>query len=67
MLTRLWIRALPADLLGHRQFLALVEFESRKKKRAAKAASEYLVRFNETVMQGEDDLKKHLQSLNVAS
>jgi hypothetical protein len=50
-----------------RQFLALVEFESKKKKRAAKAASEYMEKFHDSIQNDEEALKKRLGNLSVAS
>jgi hypothetical protein len=49
-----------------RQFLALVEFES-KKKRAAKAASEHMEKFHDGIHNDEEALKKRLEDLSVAS
>jgi len=46
-----------------RQFLALVEYESKKKKRAAKAASEYMDRFKENIDSSNDSLKMRLANL----
>ncbi|KUJ18239.1 uncharacterized protein LY89DRAFT_781315 [Mollisia scopiformis] len=49
------------------QFLALVEFESKKKKRAAKAALEYMERFTENIDSTNDGLKMRLANLAAAS
>lgn len=50
---------------SRRHFLALVEFESKKKKRAAKAASEYMEKLEDNINRSEDSLKRHLVGLNV--
>lgn len=50
-----------------RQFLALVEYESRKKKRAAKAASEYMDRFQENIDSSKDALKMGLANQTAKS
>lgn len=55
-----------SDSVG-RQFLALVEFESKKKKRAAEAANKYLERLGDTVSRSEDSLLKNLRDLNAES
>ncbi|CZT08753.1 uncharacterized protein RCO7_03448 [Rhynchosporium graminicola] len=47
-----------------RQFLALVEFESKKKKRAAKAAAELIERFENRINDAEESLKKRLHDLS---
>jgi DNA-directed RNA polymerase subunit N (RpoN/RPB10) len=53
--------------MDSRQFLALVEFESRKKKRAAKVASEYMEKFRDGIQKDEEALNKRLRDLGVAS
>ncbi|KAF8863568.1 hypothetical protein BDZ45DRAFT_670165 [Acephala macrosclerotiorum] len=49
------------------QFLALVEFESKKKKRAAKAASEYMDKFKDSINSSSDNLKLRLTNLTASS
>jgi hypothetical protein len=50
-----------------RQFLALVEFESKKKRKAAKAANEYMDKFTNGINNAEQALKKRRDNLNAAS
>jgi len=50
-----------------RQFLALIEFESKKKRKVAKAATEYMTKFNARIETEEEGLKKLLRDLNIAS
>ncbi|KAE9375440.1 hypothetical protein N431DRAFT_463523 [Stipitochalara longipes BDJ] len=49
------------------QFLALVEFESKKKRKAAKAVTEYMDKFTNAINNAEQALKKRRDLLNVAS
>ncbi|CAG8954825.1 hypothetical protein HYFRA_00008510 [Hymenoscyphus fraxineus] len=46
------------------QFLALVEYESKKKKAASKASASYLDKFNQQLKDDEQKLKKQLQVFN---
>jgi hypothetical protein len=50
-----------------RQFLALIEFESKKKRKAAKAANEYMDKFTKHVNGEEQALKKYREKLSAAS
>ena len=50
-----------------RQFLALVEFESKKKRKAAKSANEYMDKFTNGISNADQALKKRRDSLNAAS
>jgi len=56
-----------ADLWNYRQFLALVEFESKKKRMAGKAAAHYMDQFVQRLDEGEQELKKKLQDLRTAA
>lgn len=56
-----------ADLRNYRQFLALVEFESKKKRMAGKAAAHYMDQFVQRLEEGEQGLKKKLQELCAAA
>ncbi|TVY49625.1 hypothetical protein LOCC1_G000346 [Lachnellula occidentalis] len=49
------------------QFLALVEFESKKKRMAGKAAAQYLDQFVQRLEEGEQGLMKKLQELRTAA
>ncbi|TVY94213.1 hypothetical protein LAWI1_G000177, partial [Lachnellula willkommii] len=49
------------------QFLALVEFESKKKRMAGKAAAHYMDQFVQRLEDGEQGLKKKLQELRTAA
>jgi hypothetical protein len=51
--------------LTKRIFLALVEMESKKKKRAAKASNEFMTKFNQNVADEHQALKRHLEELKV--
>jgi len=50
-----------------RQFLALVEFESKKKRKAAKAANEYMDKFTNGINNAEQALKKRRATLSATS
>lgn len=50
-----------------RQFLALVEFQTKKKRKAANAAKEYMEKFTNSVHNAEQALKKNRDTLNAAS
>jgi hypothetical protein len=56
-----------ADNVGRRQFLALVEFESKKKRKAAKAANEYMDKFTNNVKRDEQVLTNLLDDRDNAS
>ncbi|TVY43724.1 hypothetical protein LSUB1_G000636 [Lachnellula subtilissima] len=49
------------------QFLALVEFESKKKRMAGEAAAHYMDQFVQRLGEGEQGLKKKLQDLRTAA
>ncbi len=49
------------------QFLALVELESKKKHKVAKAANAFIEKFSEGIKDNERALKTHLQELIAAS
>ncbi|KAI9049890.1 hypothetical protein LZ554_006038 [Drepanopeziza brunnea f. sp. 'monogermtubi'] len=49
------------------QFLALVEFESKKKRRAAEATSKYMERLEDNIGLSEDHLRKLLRDLSADS
>ena len=51
----------------YRQFLALVEFESKKKTKSAKEGSEYLDKFANGVKADEQSLMTHLHDLGVTA
>ncbi|PMD65912.1 uncharacterized protein K444DRAFT_624453 [Hyaloscypha bicolor E] len=53
--------------LESQQFLALVEFESKKKRKAAKSANEYMDKFTNGISNADQALKKRRDSLNAAS
>jgi hypothetical protein len=50
-----------------RQFFSLVEFETKKKKAAAKEAGQYLERLTKNIDRDEQELKKQLGDLTSAS
>jgi hypothetical protein len=50
-----------------RQFLALVEFESKKKRKAAKSANEYMDKFTNSINNADQALKKRRDDLNATS
>jgi hypothetical protein len=50
-----------------RQFLALVEFESKKKRKAAKSANEYMDKFTNSINNADQALKKRRDNLNATS
>jgi hypothetical protein len=50
-----------------RQFLALVEFESRNKKKASKATHDFTERFHNSIQDEEQGLKKHIERLGTAA
>jgi hypothetical protein len=50
-----------------RQFLALVEFETKQKRKAANAAKEYVEKFVNDIHNAEKALKKRRNALNAAS
>ncbi|PMD23751.1 hypothetical protein NA56DRAFT_657007 [Hyaloscypha hepaticicola] len=49
------------------QFLALVEFQTKKKRKAVSAAKEYMEKFTNSVNNAEQALKKNCDTLNAAS
>jgi len=50
-----------------RQFLALVEFETKKKRLAGKAAAQYLDKFTQRLEESEQTLKKQLKDLSATA
>ena len=50
-----------------RQFLALIEFESKKKRKAAKAANEFMDKFTNRINSEEEALKKRREELSTVS
>jgi hypothetical protein len=58
---------LPADSSESRQFLALVELETKKKRQAAKKSIQYLEAFKKRVEDEERALKANLQDLSAAA
>ncbi len=50
-----------------RQFLALVEFQTKKKRKAVNAAKEYMEKFTSGINNAEQALKKNRDTLNAAS